>query len=79
METQLSAGIVRLRSADLNIPEADSCGEAVEAVLIPLIAEEKRVVIPRGRSKLAYGVWKDPLSRILATHFEWGRSRRAEL
>jgi len=44
MEVQLSAGIVRLRTADLNIPEADSCGEAVEAALIPLSAEEKRVV-----------------------------------
>src|SRR5579862_28581 len=40
MEAQLSAGIVRLKAAALNIPERDSCGEAVQAVLIPLIVEE---------------------------------------
>jgi hypothetical protein len=41
MEAQLSAGIVRLKAADLNIPERDCCGEAVEVALIPLIAAEK--------------------------------------
>ena len=40
MEAQLSAGIVRLKAADLNIPEADCCGEAVEGALIWLMAEE---------------------------------------
>src|ERR1700674_4665090 len=64
VETRLSAGIVRLRSADLNIPEANCCGEAVEAVLIPLIAEEKRVVIPReketGLRRLGGSALEDP-------------------
>jgi hypothetical protein len=41
MEAQLSAGIVRLKAADLNIPEADCCGEAVDDVAIWLRAEEK--------------------------------------
>jgi hypothetical protein len=40
MEAQLSAGIVSLKAADLNIPERDCCGEAVEVAAIPLIAEE---------------------------------------
>src|SRR6266849_6386099 len=44
MEAQLSAGIVRLQAANLNIPEADCCGEAVEVALIPLIAEENPAV-----------------------------------
>jgi hypothetical protein len=41
MEAQLSAGIVRLKAAALNIPEGDCCGETVEGALIWLIAEEK--------------------------------------
>jgi hypothetical protein len=41
MEAQLSAGIVRLKGAALNIPERDCCGEAVQGALIWLIAEEK--------------------------------------
>jgi hypothetical protein len=41
MEARVSAGIVRLKAADLNIPERDCCGEAVEGAVIPLIAEEK--------------------------------------
>ncbi len=40
MEAKLSAGIVRLKAADLNIPERDCCGEAVEGGFIPLIFEE---------------------------------------
>jgi hypothetical protein len=40
MEAQLSAGIVRLKAATLNIPERDCCGEAVEGTLIPLTGEE---------------------------------------
>jgi hypothetical protein len=40
MEILLSAGILRLRTAYLNIPEADCCGEAVEGAFIQLIAEE---------------------------------------
>src|ERR1700722_7841615 len=36
----MSPGIVRRRTAVLNIPEGDCCGEAVEGALIPLIAEE---------------------------------------
>jgi hypothetical protein len=48
MEAQLSAGIVRLKAAALNIPQRDCCGEPVKVVLIPLIAEEKRGVIPSG-------------------------------
>jgi hypothetical protein len=34
MEAKLSAGIVSLKAANLNIPEADCCGEAVELFLI---------------------------------------------
>lgn len=45
MGAQLSAGIVRLKAADLNIPERDCCGEAVEAALIPLIVEEKHAAV----------------------------------
>jgi hypothetical protein len=40
MEAQLSAEIVRLKAADLNIPERDCCGETVQGGAIPLIAEE---------------------------------------
>jgi hypothetical protein len=40
MEAQLSAGIVRLKAAALNIPEGDCCGEAVEGALIWLIVAE---------------------------------------
>jgi hypothetical protein len=35
---------VRPKAANLNIPEGDCCGEAVEAALIPLIAEENSVL-----------------------------------
>jgi hypothetical protein len=42
LEAQLSAGIVRLKAADLNIPEADCCGEAVELSNYRLVREEKR-------------------------------------
>jgi hypothetical protein len=40
LEAQLSAAIVRLEAAELNIPEADCCGEAVEGAAIWLRAEE---------------------------------------
>jgi hypothetical protein len=39
---QGSAGIVRQRAADVNIPEEVSCGEAVEDTAIPLISLEKK-------------------------------------
>jgi hypothetical protein len=45
MEAQLSAGILRLRAANVNIPERDCCGEAVEGALIPLIVEEKHAAV----------------------------------
>jgi hypothetical protein len=41
---QRPGGIVRLKAADLNIPERDCCGEAVEGALIPLIAEENKLL-----------------------------------
>jgi hypothetical protein len=40
MEAQLSAGIVRPKTSNSNIPEADCCGEAVEGIAISLRAEE---------------------------------------
>jgi hypothetical protein len=40
LEAQLSAGIVRPRTVDLNIPEPDCCGEAVEFEVIQLMKEE---------------------------------------
>jgi hypothetical protein len=46
MEARLSAGIVRLKAADLNIPERDCCGEAVEGALMRLIVEENDVSCP---------------------------------
>jgi hypothetical protein len=50
MEVQLSAAIVRLEAADLNIPERDCCGEAVDGALIWLIAEEKPLFFHETRS-----------------------------
>jgi hypothetical protein len=40
----MSPGIVRRRTAVLNIPEGDCCGEAVEGGLIRLIEEENGVL-----------------------------------
>ena len=42
MEAQLSAGIVRLKAADLNIPDRDCCGEAVDTLSNPWRTEENQ-------------------------------------
>jgi hypothetical protein len=44
LEAQLSAGIMGLKARDLNIPDGDCCGEAVEGALIRLIGEENGVL-----------------------------------
>jgi hypothetical protein len=42
VEAQLSAGIVRRKGPDLNIPEADYCGEAVDTPSNPWRTEENQ-------------------------------------
>jgi hypothetical protein len=50
---QGSAGIVRQREADVNIPEEVCRGEAVENGAIPLISLDKAELIGRGRWVIA--------------------------
>src|SRR6476646_5816269 len=75
MEAQLSAGIVRLKTASLNIPERDCCGEAVEGTLIPLTGEENSA--DRVGKQDAYGIWNAPRLRMFATQSAWGRRQAA--
>jgi hypothetical protein len=68
VEERVSAGIVRLKADDLNIPERDCCGEAVQCAPISLIAEENFAPChaERSRNTPAIGMVLAPLGGELA-------------